>query len=215
MNTKRFFAAIFAAAILSISFLACDPKEDDPTTNPTPSTDVVKEIYGYYGKTTDEVVAILDQKGWTKSIDSASYRVTYTYLSSDSLKSYEIVSYNNYITGTIYTEREKKLNNYTKATSNTDKFISLFEKWENSLSNVGIATQGYFGKLTAEDHAFNQHYNDRMLFLENFNAKKSSLNSAISSFFGNQMSGECSLLIDTLNNNSCVSIRFMDNLIIE
>ena len=73
MNTKRFFAAIFAAAILSISFLACDPKEDDPTTNPTPSTDVVKEVYGYYGKTTDEVVAILDQKGWTKSIDSVSF----------------------------------------------------------------------------------------------------------------------------------------------
>ena len=215
MNTKRFFAAIFAAAILSISFLACDPKEDDPTTNPTTTTDVVKEIYGYFGKPTDEVVAILDQKGWTKSIGSASYRVIYTYLSSDSLKSYEIVSYNNYITGTFYTEREKKLNNYNKYSSNTDKFISLFEKWENSLSNVGIATHTYFGKLTAEDHAFNHQYNDRMLFLENFNAKKSSLNSAISSFFGNQMNGECTLHIDTLNSNSYVSIRFMDNLIIE
>ena len=76
MNTKRFFAAIFAAAILSISFLACDPKEDDPTTNPTPSTDVVKEVYGFFGKSTDEVVDKIKQKGWTKSLDIVSYRVT-------------------------------------------------------------------------------------------------------------------------------------------
>ena len=215
MNTKRFFAAIFAAAILSISFLACDPKEDDPTTNPTPSTDVVKEVYGFYGKSESQVLPLLDAKGWRKSVDTSSLGVVYTYLSIDSNKMYSVYSTNNVIYSVSYGEAEKTMMYNGKLASNTNRLLSLFEKWENSLSNVGIATQSYFGKLTAEDHAFNQQYNDRMLFLENFNSKKSSLNSAISSFFGNQMSGKCSLLIDTLNNNSCVSITFMDNLIIE
>lgn len=62
MNLKRFFSAIFAAAILSISFLACDPKDDDPTTNPTPSTDVVKEVYGYTMENLLMKYVILDQK---------------------------------------------------------------------------------------------------------------------------------------------------------
>ena len=46
MNLKHYLAAIFSAAILSISFLSCDPKEDDPTPNPTITNDVVKEVYG-------------------------------------------------------------------------------------------------------------------------------------------------------------------------
>ena len=81
MNLKHYLAAIFVAAILSISFLACDPKEDDPTTNPTPSTDVVKEIYGYYGKPASQVLSILDAKGLTKVSDSTELGVVYTYIS--------------------------------------------------------------------------------------------------------------------------------------
>ena len=76
MNLKHYLAAIFSAAILSISFLSCDPKDDDPTTNPTPSTDVVKEVYGFYGKPTEEVVAILDQKA-DSAIDIISLMLAY------------------------------------------------------------------------------------------------------------------------------------------
>ena len=86
MNPKRYFAAIFSAAILSISFLACDPKEDDPTTNPTPSTDIVKEIHGYYGKPAAQVIPIMDAKGWTKSMETSGELTGYSYLSSDSTK---------------------------------------------------------------------------------------------------------------------------------
>ena len=66
MNLKHYLAAIFAAAILSFSFLACDPKEDDPTPNPTPSNDVVKEVYGFYGKSEYQVLPLLMQKAGEK-----------------------------------------------------------------------------------------------------------------------------------------------------
>ncbi|MDD2529643.1 MAG: hypothetical protein PHN41_00250, partial [Bacteroidales bacterium] len=86
MNTKRYITAIFAAIILSISFLACDPKEDDPTTNPTPTTDVVKEIHGFYGKPYTQVTAELDKKGWTKRVDTLGDLTVYVYYNSDSTK---------------------------------------------------------------------------------------------------------------------------------
>src|SRR5574344_928684 len=128
MNLKRFFSAIFFSFILSISFLACDPKEDDPTPNPTPSTDVVKEVYGYFGKPTDEVVAILDQKGWTKSVISNIQGVVYTYLSADSLKLYAVFSINDTIKGSAYGEQESTSSFSDKLASNTNRFLSLFEK---------------------------------------------------------------------------------------
>ena len=106
MNTKRFFAAIFAAAILSISFLACDPKEDEPTTNPTPSTDVVKEVYGFFGKPAAQVLSILDAKGWIKSMETSGELTGYDYYNSDSTKVYGIVTKNNIVKETHYMEVE-------------------------------------------------------------------------------------------------------------
>ena len=215
MNTKRFFAAIFAAAILSISFLACDPKEDDPTTNPTPSTDVVKEVYGFFGKSTDEVVAILDQKGLTKSVISNIQGVVYTYLSADSLKLYAVFSINDTIKGSAYGEQESTSSFFDKLASNTNRFLSLFEKWENSLSIVDIFNATYRGSLYADDYAFMEDYDDRALFLQNFQIKKSTLNAASSHYYGDNIKGYVEVFLDYDDNESDVSVVFEDNSIME
>ena len=215
MNTKRFFAAIFAAAILSISFLACDPKEDDPTTNPPTSTDVVKEVYGYYGKTTDEVVAILDQKGLTKSVISNIQGVVYTYLSADSLKLYAVFSINDTIKGSAYGEQESTSSFSDKLASNTNKFISLFETMEQSLSTISLLNIAYIGKIIADSGTFNQEYYDRAEFLSDFQAKKSTLYFARSVFYGEEMSGNTHLYLNDEDIESAVFVVFEDNLVIE
>ena len=168
MNTKRFFAAIFAAAILSISFLACDPKEDDPTTNPTPSTDVVKEVYGFYGKSEAQVLPLLDAKGWRKSVDTSSLGVVYTYLSIDSNKMYSVYSTNNVIYSVSYGEAEKTMMYNGKLASNTNRLLSLFEKWEQSLSTVNISNSTFQGSIIADEFEFVQDSaNNKLIYSNN------------------------------------------------
>ncbi|MBP1645575.1 MAG: hypothetical protein H6Q16_1150 [Bacteroidetes bacterium] len=214
MNTKHYLAAIFAAAILSIGFLSCDPKEDDPTTNPTTSTDVVKEIYGYYGKPAEQVIALLDAKGWMKITDSTSYGIIYTYLSIDSNKTYAIYSIDNTIKGSGYGEVEMPIL-INKLASNTNKFISLFEKWEESLSKISILNSVYQGTIIANDYQFEQDYESREMFLTDFQLKKPSLNSASSSFSNSQMRGYVSINLDYETDDSEVYVVFEDSLISE
>ena len=136
MNPKHYLAAIFAAAILSFSFLSCDPKDDEPTPNPTPSTDIVKEIHGYYGKPAAQVIPIMDAKGWTKSAETLGDLTGYDYYNSDSTKVYGIVTKNNIVKETHYMEVESTDFYKSKIAENADKFLSLFEKWEISLNNL-------------------------------------------------------------------------------
>ncbi len=215
MNTKHYLAGILTAVILSISFLACDPKEDDPTTNPITSTDIVKEVYGYFGKPSAEVVAILDQKGLTKSVISNIHGVVYTYLSADSLKLYAVFSINDTIKGSAYGEQESTSSFFDKLASNTNRFLSLFEKWENSLSIVDISNATYQGSLYADDYAFMEDYDDRALFLQNFQIKKSTLNTASSHYYGDNIKGYVEVFLDYDDNESDVSVVFEDNSIME
>ena len=210
MNTKRFFAAIFAAAILSISFLACDPKEDDPTTNPTASTDVVKEIYGYYGKTSAQVIPIMDAKGWTKSVETSGDLAGYSYFNSDSTKVYGIITKNNIVNETHYMEVESKDFYKSKIAENADKFLSLFEKWEISLNSIMPSESQYWGFINAYSLQFYQEYQSRDAFLSDFQAKKSTLTFAASAFTYGQFFGETFIHVDYNTKQSVVTVFFTD-----
>ena len=210
MNTKRFFAAIFAAAILSISFLSCDPKEDDPTTNPTPSTDVVKEIYGYYGKTSAQVIPIMDAKGWTKSVETSGDLAGYSYFNSDSTKVYGIITKNNIVNETHYMEVESTDFYKSKIAENADKFLSLFEKWEISLNSLMPSESQYWGTINAYSLQFYQEYQSRDAFLSDFQAKKSTLTFAGSAFTYGQFFGETFIHVDYNTKQSVVTVFFTD-----
>ena len=213
MNTKRFFAAIFAAAILSISFLACDPKEDDPTTNPTPSTDVVKEVYGFFGKSEAQVLPLLDAKGWTKVSDSAELGVVYNYISADSLKVYAVYSIDNTIKGAAYSESESPITSYGKNASNTNKFISLFETMEQSLSTISLLNAIYQGNIYADEYEFFHDYEDRSIFLNDYQAKKNTINAVSSAYFNSQIRAEVYSYLDYVTENSNVFVLFEDEIL--
>ena len=210
MNLKRYFAAIFAAAILSISFLACDPKEDDPTTNPTASTDVVKEIYGYYGKTSAQVIPIMDAKGWTKSVETSGDLAGYSYFNSDSTKVYGIITKNNIVNETHYMEVESKDFYKSKIAENADKFLSLFEKWEISLNSIMPSESQYWSYIHSYSLQFYQEYQSRDAFLSDFQAKKSTLTFAASAFTYGEFFGETFIHVDYNTKQSVVSVFFTD-----
>ena len=210
MNTKRFFAAIFAAAILSISFLACDPKEDDPTPNPPTTTDVVKEIYGYYGKPAAQVIPIMDAKGWTKSVETSGDLAGYSYFNSDSTKVYGIITKNNIVNETHYMEVESTDFYKSKIAENADKFLSLFEKWEISLNSIMPSESQYWGFINAYSLQFYQEYQSRDAFLSDFQAKKSTLTFAGSAFTYGQFFGETFIHVDYNTKQSVVTVFFTD-----
>ena len=213
MNTKRFFAAILAAVILSISFLACDPKEDEPTTNPTPSTDVVKEVYGFFGKPESYVLPILDAKGLTKVSDSSELGVVYTYISADSLKVYAVYSIDNTIKGAAYSVAENTSFITSKLASNVDKFFLLFENWEQSLSTCSILNSVYQGTVVADGFRFQHSYEDRAEFLNVYQTKKPTLNLAMSRHESPQTAGFVYLMIDYEGDESIVNVVFEDEIL--
>ena len=182
MNTKRFFAAIFAAAILSISFLACDPKEDDPTPNPTPSTDVVKEIYGFYGKPEAQVLSILDAKGWTRREHIFESGANYQYINSDSTKTYFIETYNDTVIFSEYNEFDKGDINQKISTVNIHRFIQTFENWENIMSQIPHPNTIYSGLIVEDSSESSQIYSLRNEFLQDFQNKKPTIKYALSNY---------------------------------
>ena len=210
MNPKHYLAAILTAAILSISFLACDPKEDDPTTNPPTSTDVVKEIYGYYGKPAAQVIPIMDAKGWTKSMETSGNLAVYSYFNSDSTKVYGIITKNNIVNETHYMEVESKDFYKSKIAENADKFLSLFEKWEISLNSLMPSESQYWGTINAYSLQFYQEYQSRDAFLSDFQAKKSTLTFAASAFTYGQFFGETFIHVDYNTKQSVVTVFFTD-----
>ena len=196
MNTKRFFAAIFAAAILSISFLACDPKEDDPTTNQQTTTDVVKEIYGYYGKSTPEVLPFLDAKGWTKTVTQNSVFTKYEYLNSDRTKRYLIVFKDDRVVESTYDEIESSDNKANKLGQTATSFISTFEKWDASLREIYPANAYYSGHVFANNFSFFMFYDSYSEFLEDFQEQKPTLQSAESVYISNIFNAQVGVDID-------------------
>ena len=196
MNTKRFFAAIFAAAILSISFLACDPKEDDPTPNPTPSTDIVKEIHGYYGKPAAHVLSVLDAKGWTRREHTFESGANYQYINSDSTKTYFIETWNDTVIFSEYNEFEKGDVNQEISTVNIHRFIQTFENWENIMSQIPHPNTIYSGFIVEDSSESAQRYDLRNEFLQDFQNKKSTLKYAASNYMSDSRVSQTGVFIE-------------------
>ena len=211
MSTKHYLAAILTAAILSIGFLSCNPDDDEPPTNPTPSTDVVKEVYGFFGKPTAQVVQILDAKGWTKYIDSTDLGVIYNYFNIDSTKTYAVYSIDDTINRSLYCEYEQPIIFNQKLTSNTSKFLSLFEKWEQSFLALSTLNSVYQGFISADDSEFQQYYADRAAFLTDYQAKKSTIEIARSGYSNAEIQGFVNVYLDYETEDSGIIVVFMDS----
>ena len=196
MNPKHYLAAIFSAAILSISFLACDPKEDDPTPNPTPSTDIVKEIHGYYGKPAAHVLSVLDAKGWTRREHTFESGANYQYINSDSTKTYFIETWNDTVIFSEYNEFEKGDVNQEISTVNIHRFIQTFENWENIMSQIPHPNTIYSGFIVEDSSESAQRYDLRNEFLQDFQNKKSTLKYAASNYMSDSRVSQTGVFIE-------------------
>ena len=206
MNLKRFFAAIFAAVILSISFLSCDPKEDDPTTNPTPTVDVVKEVKSFYQRPYTEVASILDKKGLIKNVQYPKDGLNIFYFNQDSTMGYTIYIFQDTVTAVSYFNLESADVMNTKLQENANKFISTFEKWDSCLQVILPSNYLFFGEIDAQNGEFWQEYTNYTLFMEHFVEKKSSLDFVFSSFKNDEIRLILRMVIDYNSKRSTISI---------
>ena len=208
MNLKRFFAAIFSATILLISFFACDPKEDDPTPNPTPSTDVVKEIHGFYGKPAAHVLSVLDAKGWTRREHTFESGANYQYINSDSTKTYYIEAWDDTVIFSEYNEFEKGDVNQEISTVNIHRLIQTFENWENTMSQIPHPNTFYKGLIVADSAEFVQIYALRNDFLQTFQVKKPTLVYSVSSYVAANTVSQTGVSIETEYHSYYVFVAF-------
>ena len=210
MKRKFNLLAILLLLAVSFGFLSCKDKEDDTNTNPTTSTDVIKEIYSYYGKTAAQVLPILDAKGWTKSMETSEELTRYSYFNSDSTKKYLINLFNDTVKYIEYVEFESSGFYGSKIEKNTDKFLSLYEKMELSFNSITPSQSKYWGAILADSLQFNQKYQSRDAFISDFHAKKSTLSYASTAFIYGKFYGETNIRVDYQSQHSLISVFFTD-----
>ena len=210
MRKRSFFAALLALLVVSMVFLSCDPKEDDNTTNPTPTTNIVKEVYDFYGMTEAQAISILDKKGWIKEVDVYGAETRIFYYSSDTTKRYYLVSVGDTIICSRYEEKESAYGSGLKLAENFGRFLQTFEKWEPLMYNLKPSDATYEGYIYADDRTFSQNYTDRAVFLADYNTKKPTLNRAFSGFYNDRIYGYVEVCLDYDAKNTYVYIEFGD-----
>jgi hypothetical protein len=211
MRKRSFFAALLALLVVSIVFLSCDPKEDDNTTKPTPTTNIVKEVHDFYGMPTAKAKSILDKKGLTKKVNDYGTSAEIYYYSPDTTKLYYLFSVGDTIRISTYSENESAVSFGFKLAENFSSFLQTFEKWEPLMNNIKPSDAIYQGYIRAEGWAFQQNYSDRTAFLADYNTKKPTLSEAYSGFGNEKMYGNVEIYLDYNAKNSSVKIIFSDN----
>ena len=211
MRKRSFFAALLALLVVSIVFLSCDPKEDDNTTNPTPTTNIVKEVYDFYGMIEAQAISILDKKGLTKKVNDYGTSAEIYYYSPDTTKLYYLFSVGDTIRISTYSENESAVSFGFKLAENFSSFLQTFEKWEPLMYNLKPSDATYEGYIYADDRTFSQNYTDRAVFLADYNTKKPTLSEAYSGFGNEKMYGNVEIYLDYNAKNSSVKIIFSDN----
>lgn len=210
MNTKRYLASIFATLILSISFLSCNPYDEDSQTKPSISVDVVQEVYGYYGKHISEATAVLDKKGWTKVVSEFTGGIDYSYYNRERTQTYSLNVYEDTIRLSCFTEKEN-LNKLDSKLANIDnKLLITFEYWEISVLKIFPNYDEYQGQIIADNGGFNDTYIDRELFLNDYYTKKPSINFVHVRFYYDNSQGYISVNDNHYEQTSSVKIVFAD-----
>jgi hypothetical protein len=208
MRKRSFFAALLALLVVSMVFLSCDPKEDDNTTNPTSTTNIVKEVYGFYNMPTAKAKSILEKKGWIKKVIPYGAGAEILYYSPDTTKSYYLISKGDTITYSSYGEKESSFIRQTKLAENFGRFLQTFEKWEPLIYNIKPSDATYEGYIYANEGEYEQNCSDRAAFLAEYNTKKTTLIKAISGFRNEKIYGKVTISLDYYANNTLVYIEF-------
>ena len=210
MNTKRYFVAIFAFAILSIAFLSCNPDDEEPPTNPDITFDVVREIRFFYKKPTNLVLSILDNKGWNKASDTDGLIVYDRYYNSDSTKTYLINSIDNIVIQAYYKELENYDYSFAKLPEHLKIYPKTYKKWEENLSKYFSSNATYNGFVRADSVNFYQQYTNRELYLSDFQTYESTLRESYSFFTYDDFKGSVSIKLDYITHKSVISVLFTD-----
>ncbi len=207
MNTKHYLAAIFAAAILSISFISCEEKEDEPTTTPTTEKDIVAIVHSFLGKNIYEIDFNIIGEDFTGCGTYDEYSFI-TFYNSDTTKEYNIRAFNDTVILSSYKEAENSKVIFPKLQVNANKFISKFVKWETSLNKLFPSNAEFHGYLSADNNNFYEYYNNHAQFKEDYITKLSTLNDVYSKFNYNGIYGKVGVNIDYIEDFTSAYISF-------
>lgn len=154
-------------AILGVVFFnSCkDDTDNTPTTNTT--TNIIKELKNYTGKTYADIQTTMQSKGYSlSSTESEDGMNLYTFTNSDSSYNYQFGEYQSIICACSYEKR--------KATK--DNLLQLFENNSSTIiSYLGNSANFYSGDFSTENATENLEFNERSSFLTSYNQNKDSI----------------------------------------
>lgn len=154
-------------AILGVVFFnSCkDDTDDAPSTNTT--TNIVKELKDYTGKTYADIQTTMQSKGYSLvSTESFSGVNVYIFTNSDSSYNYSFGEYESKICLCSYEIRKGSKAN----------LLTNFEKYSSFvISYLGNTANVYAGEVEIENATENFNFTDRSSFLTSYNENKDSV----------------------------------------
>jgi len=150
-----------------VFFNSCkDDTDNTPTTNTT--TNIIKELKDYTGKTYADIQTTMQSKGYSlSSTGSEDGMNLYTFTNSDSSYNYQFGEYQSKICACGYKNRNASKNNLLK----------VYEKNSaNIISYLGNTANFYSGDFSTENATENLEFNERSSFLTSYNENKDSIN---------------------------------------
>ncbi len=154
-------------ALLGVVFFnSCkDDTDDTPNTNTT--TNIIKELKDYTGKTFSNIQTTMQSKGYsliaTQTEDGMNL---YIFTNSDSSYNYQFGEYESKICACSYEKRK----------TTKDNLLQLFENNSATIiSYLGNSANFYSGEVEIENATENLNYNDRSSFLTSYNENKDSV----------------------------------------
>ena len=199
---KRYisFSVVTAILLLIVGIISCEEKMNLDSNFKSNSkietkTDVLNELKNYIGVPSNKVILKLQNKGSKFTFYSKGKLIdydTYDYFSSNGSFSYIICVEDSIVTDAYYCITNKKI----------DSVLSSFSYWEKRLQDFELKNK-FYAKILG-DNSFNNTYNKRASFIDDFNKKRNSLAEVYEEIEGNIINAQAYFLYNR-NKNKAIS----------
>lgn len=198
MKRNISLSVVAAILLLIVGIISCEEEmnlDSDFKSNSKVETknDVLNELKNYIGVPSNKVIPKLKNKGLKLTFNPKGKLIdydTYDFSNSNGTISYIICVEDSVVTDAYYCITDKKI----------DSVLSSFSYWEKRLQDFELKNK--FQAKILGDNSFNNTYNNRSSFIDDFNKKRNSLVEVYEEIEGNKINAQAYFLY---NKNKTIS----------
>lgn len=206
MKRNISLSVVAAILLLIVGIISCEEEmnlDSNFKSNSKIETknDVLNELKNYIGIPSNKVIPKLKNKGLKLTFNPKGKLIdydTYDFSNSNGTISYIICVEDSVVTDAYYCITDKKI----------DSVLSSFSYWEKRLQDFELKNK--FQAKILGDNSFNNTYNNRSSFIDDFNKKRNSLVEVYEEIEGNKINAQAYFLCNINKTISYVGFYIED-----